>query len=83
MSKRTKKVPQPRPQDNTLRKLAYLQKLGAIPQVGLTSAIVYHDDWCAHFTGGACKCSPDVQIGPPATNAGKFTVSARFDTLDP
>jgi hypothetical protein len=37
------------------------------------------------ITAGGVGVEPtadvDGEVGPPATNAGKFTVSARFDTL--
>ncbi len=31
--------------------------------LGLHIANVYHDDWCAIFSGGMCNCEPTIQIG--------------------
>ena len=71
MSKRRKTVAHAPHQDNTLRRLAYLQRLGALPRVGLTSCVVYHDAWCAHFRGGACNCDPDVRVKWTQPDASK------------
>lgn len=32
----------------------------------VTHIDVYHDDWCAVFSGGACNCTPIVKPRTPS-----------------
>jgi hypothetical protein len=57
MSKQTKKVRQ----DNYLRKLVYLRRMGVLPD-GVAVVDIYHDGDCQHFQGRACNCNCDVRV---------------------
>jgi hypothetical protein len=50
------------PQHAYLRKMAYLQKLGAFKHGQVSMVDVAHDDWCAHLSDGVCHCDPDIRI---------------------
>ena len=57
---------------NHVRKLAYLRRVGALPN-GAHKVDVLHDDWCRIFAGGNCNCDPDVKIrwSQPASRGDK------------
>jgi hypothetical protein len=57
MSKQAKKLQQ----DNFLRKLAYLRRVGALPN-GVAAVDVAHDSWCGIFEGQRCNCDPDITV---------------------
>ena len=50
------------PQATYLRTLAYLRRLGALPQVGVATVDMYHDPWCAHFQGRRCDGAPEGKV---------------------
>ncbi len=51
------------PQHNYIRKLLYLQKIGALPRdVGVHLFEVYHDTWCGLLQGKRCNCAPDIKL---------------------
>ncbi len=35
---------------------------------GLHDVKVFHDGWCAIWSGGVCNCNPDVQLSLPGKN---------------
>lgn len=43
--------------------LAMMRASKTLEAPGLYIANVYHDDWCAIFSGGMCNCEPTIQIG--------------------
>jgi len=49
---------------NHIRKMLYLQKIGALPSgVGIHRYSIYHDDWCQHWEHpGRCNCNPDIRL---------------------
>jgi len=53
----------PRP-PKYVRKLRYLQKLGALPSsAGVHEVLVLHDDGCRHWQQvGACTCNPEIRL---------------------
>jgi hypothetical protein len=48
-------------QDNYLRKLAYLRRMGALPN-GVAEVDVFHEPDCPHAQGRTCTCDCDVKI---------------------
>jgi hypothetical protein len=59
-----KKVPKRRQTHNHVRKLLYLQRVGAIQAKpgDMSKVDVAHDDWCHIWDGGYCQCDPDVTL---------------------
>jgi hypothetical protein len=67
-----KKVPRKPRQHNYLRKLAYLQRVGALPlSVGVHQIDVYHDKWCGIYRNDRCHCDPDIKLAWSQPAAGK------------
>lgn len=58
---RQRKTRHQRPVPQHLRRILYLQNLGILPKAGVSHVQVFHDDECAHFTGRACDCRPEVR----------------------
>lgn len=60
-------------QDNYLRKLLYLQRIGALPKdVGVDLIDVFHDSYCGLINGrGRCNCEPDVRLKWSQPDAAK------------
>jgi hypothetical protein len=56
MKERDERVPR------YVRRVKYLHAIGAIPRNGMAHIDVYHDDWCGHFQGRACDCTPEVRV---------------------
>jgi hypothetical protein len=58
--------------DNYLRKILYLQRIGALPKsVGVHLFDVYHDAPCGIFEGKRCDCSPDIRLKCSMPDAAK------------
>jgi hypothetical protein len=59
--------------DNHMRKLLYMQRIGALPALGGSAQLVdvYHDDWCALYSGKGprCNCDPDIRLKGPVDAA--------------
>jgi len=58
--------------DNYLRKILYLQRIGALPKsVGVHLFDVYHDAPCGIFEGKRCNCDPFVKLAFSMPDAAK------------
>jgi hypothetical protein len=47
---------------NYMKKLRRLFQERKLPKVGLELVEVYHDDWCAIYSGRYCNCDPDIRL---------------------
>lgn len=47
---------------------------GKVPMIPGTVAVMhtYHDDWCAFWTGGACNCSPTIELEYPPIQKNNY-----------
>lgn len=51
--------------NNYVKKILRMRREGKLPiEIGLTQIHVYHDAWCASYSGGFCNCDPDIRIVP-------------------
>jgi hypothetical protein len=51
---------------NHVRKICYLQRVGALPRdAGVHQLDVAHDGWCQHLQGQRCNCTPELRVRWP------------------
>lgn len=50
---------------NYIKKLKKMQLDGKLPiEIGVTHVSIFHDNWCAIYSGGFCNCDPDIRVVP-------------------